>query len=212
MELFALFWSSTNIAEIDTAAVLDMKWLHPSSSLLSLALADSQVSLYAFKENKLTLLRSIQANSTKALCLSLDWSNRIGGHQGGYDLSSRGKSYDSQVIVSQSDGTLAHLSNICESTTPVITTWKAHDYEAWTAAYDCWSAGNVVWSGGDDLCLRGWDLRQQNDSDTATLTVKKCFEGGVTSMQSHHLKPHLWAVGRCVSQISLSNYHLLTFL
>jgi diphthamide biosynthesis protein 7 len=173
-----------------------MKWLHPSTSLLSIALADSQISLYSFKKDKVTLLTSIEANKTKALCLSLDWSDRIGGFPGGYDLSSTSEVKDYQAITSQSDGTLSLLADVFESLSPVITTWRAHEYEAWTSAYDCWSAGNIVWSGGDDLCLRGWDLREQNDLDTSTFTVKKCFEGGVTSMQSHHLKQHLWAVGR----------------
>jgi diphthamide biosynthesis protein 7 len=171
-----------------------MRWLHPSSSLLSLALADSTISLYFYKDEEvylLTHIKTIKVNSTKALCLSLDWSDRIGGFAGGYDNAT--KSADSQASISQSDGTLSHLANIED---PVITTWKAHEYEAWTTAYDCWSSGNVVWSGGDDLCLKGWDLRQKNDLGTSIFTVKKCFDGGVTSMQSHHLKQHLWAIGR----------------
>lgn len=28
-----------------------------------------------------------------------------------------------------------------------LETWKAHDFEAWIAAFDCWSDGSVIWSG-----------------------------------------------------------------
>lgn len=176
--------------------MLDIKWLQPASSLLSIALADSQISLYTLENLTLKHLKNIQVNTTQALCLSLDWSDRIGGFPGGYGALDD-RSNEAKAIVSQSDGTLACISHTLTSS-PIIETWKAHEYEAWTTAFDCWSQGNVLWSGGDDLCLKGWDLRTNcKDGERLSIfTVKKCFEGGVTSMQSHHLRQHLWAVGR----------------
>jgi diphthamide biosynthesis protein 7 len=191
---------SDTLSEIETAAILDMKWLHPSLSCLSIALANSQVSLYSLQNSTLEHIKSISINSTKALCLSLDWSDRIGGYTGGYKEDAEANTMnEAQAIISQSDGTLATLSHsLSSSSQPVVETWGAHDFEAWIAAYDCWSNGNVVWSGGDDLCLKGWDLRTEriDEQRTPTFTQKRCFEGGVTSIQSHHLRQHLWAAGR----------------
>lgn len=188
--------SSDTLTEIETAAILDIKWLHPASSLLSIALADSNISLYTFENLTLKHLKSIRVNTTQALCLSLDWSDRIGGYPGGY-VKEKDTKIEAKAIVSQSDGTLASVSHSLSSF-PIIETWKAHDFEAWTTAFDCWSQGNVLWSGGDDLCLKGWDLRThcQDGERSPIFTVKKCFEGGITSMQSHHQHQHLWAVGR----------------
>ncbi|UZJ51327.1 hypothetical protein CBS101457_000647 [Exobasidium rhododendri] len=188
--------SCDTLCEIETAAILDMKWLHPASSFLSVALANSSVSIYKYREdNTLELFKSIHVNDTQALCLSLDWSDRSGGHSGGYKIDESSSS-SPHAIISQSDGTLAHVASVMSSA-PTIQTWKAHDYEAWTTAYDCWSDGNIVWSGGDDLTLKGWDLRTScaDGHRIPTFSSKKCFEGGVTSMQSHHLRQHLWAVG-----------------
>lgn len=227
---------SDQLQTIDTAAILDMKWLHPRTELLSVATADSAVTLYRYENPEAgpRCLRESQRhilNSTKALCLSLDWSDRMGGYVGGY---SSGQPEGTSGIVSQSDGTLAHISNLNvleyasieqgKMANVAIETWHAHDYEAWIAAFDCWSAGRIVWSGGDDLTLKGWDVRtpirqpssssnggSSSDGDgdgnganrTPTFTHKKSFEGGVTSLQSHHLVEHLWAVGSYDSHVRL---------
>lgn len=199
---------SDTLFEVKTAAVLDMKWVrHPSADepdpwLLSVAMADSTVAVYSCKPKGddgalLEPLQRISVNTTNSLCLSLDWSDRTGGLEGACAGGDRGGMDPPEAVVSQSDGTLARLSNALSST-PAVETWKAHDYEAWTVAYDCWSNGRVAWSGGDDLCLKGWDVRTPciDNVRTPTFTQKRCFEGGVTSMQSHHLRQHLWAVGR----------------
>lgn len=147
-------------------------------------------------------------NQNRSLCLSLDWSDRIGGELGGYkgwEASSRDSPSgseekeikDTSLIVSQSDGSLAYLPflvNGLESETEKgnekssvvgngtqedneedeeeketlrshsilnqnwenkpkgLETWKAHDFEAWIAAFDCWSDGNLIWSGECVLC------------------------------------------------------------
>lgn len=190
------------LCTIETAAVLDMGWIPTNPSILSVALANSQLSLYRYNEinnetedlsKPLEHLKKIQVNDKGALALSLDWSDRIGCTIGNCSKESIS---EPSVIVSQSDGSLSHISNIFNET--IIETWKAHDYEVWTCAFDCWSNGNIIWSGGDDLTLKGWDLRMPciDDQRDSTFVMKKGFEGGVTSMQSHHLRQHLWAVGR----------------
>lgn len=86
-----------------------------------------------------------------------------------------------------------------------LTGWKAHDFEAWIAAFDCHSP-TTVWSGGDDLTLKGWDLRTPlflSTVPTPTFSCSKPFNGGVTSLQSHHLRQHIWAVGSYDSYLRL---------
>ncbi|CAD6885344.1 unnamed protein product [Tilletia caries] len=76
--------------------------------------------------------------------------------------------------------------------------WRAHGHEAWIAAWDCWSSGRVAWSGGDDCKLMGWDMRTPIGADrkrSPIFTVSRGFDGGVTAIQSSHLREHIWAVG-----------------
>lgn len=101
----------------------------------------------------------------------------------------------------------SHLSlNSSYPTKPArLTSWKAHDFEAWIAAFDCHSP-TTVWSGGDDLTLKGWDLRtplSPSTIPTPTFSCSKPFNGGVTSLQSHHLRQHIWAVGSYDSYLRL---------
>ncbi|PWN45278.1 WD40 repeat-like protein [Ceraceosorus guamensis] len=92
----------------------------------------------------------------------------------------------------------------CTARHPSIQVWRAHDHEAWIAAFDRWSECNVCWSGGDDLTLKGWDLRTPCHSGRRESTFAcRRFEGGVTAMQSSHLRQHLWAVGSYDGQLRL---------
>lgn len=64
----------------------------------------------------------------------------------------------------------------------VTSSWYAHDFEPWIAAFDCWQPSTVwtgqyecnsfllaamlislTFTGGDDCKLKGWDLRQGCD-------------------------------------------------
>lgn len=262
---------------IDTPAILDMKWsLTKSASggmrrILGVANAKGQITLHRLEQqsssSKLHSMGELQFNNRNALCLSLDFSDRRGGHIGGYDEKSLGN--DTSLIVSQSDGSLAHLPSLeaalssttssavddvtlslnktsihtskpdeesseddedndwdrtsedernaslqfahlaLNSTYPTkprgLTTWAAHDFEAWITAFDCFTP-TTVWSGGDDLTLKGWDLRAPPTSNTIpapTFACTKPFNGGVTSLQSHHLRQHIWAVGSYDSYLRL---------
>ncbi|KAL9932050.1 hypothetical protein V8E36_009111 [Tilletia maclaganii] len=83
--------------------------------------------------------------------------------------------------------------------------WLAHEHEAWIAAWDRTSpAPDVVWSGGDDCVLKGWDVRTAVKKGSGRkgarervpiFSTRRGFDGGVTAIQSSHLRPHLWAVG-----------------
>ncbi|KAE8257625.1 hypothetical protein A4X13_0g2226 [Tilletia indica] len=84
--------------------------------------------------------------------------------------------------------------------------WRAHEHEAWIAAWDCWSSGTVAWSGGDDCKLVGWDMRTPIGPDrkrSPIFSVSRGFDGGVTAMQSSHLRQHIWAVGSYDSHIRI---------
>ncbi|PWN89581.1 WD40 repeat-like protein [Acaromyces ingoldii] len=179
--------SCRTLSSLDTAAILDMKWL-ASGSRLSAALATSDLAFFHLNKGSLSPADTLKMNDVGALCLSLDWSDRRG-------LGAEGGSGPTKGIVSQSDGSLAYIPDleVALSSKGNIESWAAHDYEAWIAAWDCWSDGNICWSGGDDLTLKGWDVREA--SRQPTFQVRKAFEGGVTTLQSHHLRQHLWAVG-----------------
>lgn len=191
-----------------------------SKDRLGVVLANSTLSLYTYDKThdhkgRLCDCVHIQINSNNSLCLSLDWSDRN---------QPTSSPTNTKAIISQSDGTLANIFDLEAASssqgtgvTAGIETWKAHDYEAWIAAFDSWSPnGQIIWSGGDDLTLKGWDLRlpSNNDQDcssddesesqspnqklverTPTFSHKRSFEGGVTTIQNHHLVQHLWGVG-----------------
>ncbi|SPO21926.1 uncharacterized protein UTRI_01913_B [Ustilago trichophora] len=262
---------------IETPAILDMKWsLTRATSgevrrILGVANAKGQITLHRLEQqsssSRLQSMGELHFNDRNALCLSLDFSDRRGGHIGGYDDSRLAN--DTSLIVSQSDGSLAYLPSLeaaLSSTSPPsvddvttslnqtsihksepengtvedeedddwdrtsedernaslesaylalnsnystkprgLTTWAAHDFEAWIAAFDCYTP-TTVWSGGDDLTLKGWDLRAPPTSNTIpapTFACTKPFNGGVTSLQSHHLRQHIWAVGSYDSYLRL---------
>ncbi|CAO1636923.1 unnamed protein product [Sympodiomycopsis kandeliae] len=223
------------------SAVLDMKWsLLQSSQRGMLGVADStgQIGMYHLSDDAYSLehVKTFKMNDKKALCLSLDFSNRLQSAQ------------DASMIVSQSDGTLAFLPSVQgavhadeellkqanerlrdgyeasddddddsdsgdgdndgqeqqeqDQNRPLgLHTWQAHEHEAWITAFDPHSHGRVVWSGGDDLALKGWDTRTSCSS--STFTNRRSFDGGVTSMECHHSRPHLWAVGSYDSNVRL---------
>ncbi|KAJ9478182.1 Diphthine methyltransferase [Pseudozyma hubeiensis] len=261
---------------IETPAILDMKWSLTKADdetrrILGVANAKGQVTVHRLQDGtskgssraRLSPLGELHFNDRNALCLSLDFSDRKGGHAGGYDMNNL--TADTAMIVSQSDGSLAYLPSLeaaLSSTTTTVNdnatemaqssihnrtdednqdddddewertsederlaslqiahstlnsshpnkprglvTWAAHDFEAWIAAFDCFNP-TTVWSGGDDLTLKGWDVRSVSSTTptSPTFACTKPFNGGVTSLQSHHLRQHLWAVGSYDSHLRL---------
>ncbi|GAA5977333.1 hypothetical protein JCM11641_000067 [Rhodosporidiobolus odoratus] len=182
----------TEKQRFDGPAILDMKWSpRPWNDKKTLAIADAKghVQLHGLDEetNQLASLQTVDCTDESTLCLSLDWSTR------------RAATPDpASIVVSMSSGEICTLGG--ESSFEVTSTWHAHDFEPWIAAFDCWQP-STVWTGGDDLKLKGWDLRQ--GCDAPTFVNKRSFEGGVTTIQSHPLVENLFAVGSYDSRIRL---------
>ncbi|SJL05602.1 related to WD repeat-containing protein 85 homolog [Armillaria ostoyae] len=154
------------------------------SSPATLGIADSEgnITLHQWQETGLRQIQGIQiAESSEILCLSLDWSNR---RTPGTQLGS--------LVVSLSDGSLS-IWRPENGTGPlsVQSSWHAHDYEPWIAAWNYWDT-NMVFSGGDDLQMKGWDVREDL---MKPIFVNKRFDAGITSIQSHPYIENLIAVG-----------------
>ncbi|CAE6428788.1 unnamed protein product [Rhizoctonia solani] len=177
------FMSLQEIQRIDTAAILDIKWSYNQSAfnpLLALAESVGRVQLYEWRgqEKSLSNVQSIQVAEPSVLCLSIDWNNRLVPQEAG------------ALIVSRSDGEVSVLRPH-GSQFKVDTTWHAHDYEPWVAAWNYWSP-TVAYSGGDDCKLKGWDTRTSCD---VPIFTNKRFEAGVTCIQTHPFLENVVAVG-----------------
>ncbi|CAG8668549.1 6395_t:CDS:10, partial [Racocetra persica] len=165
------------IQQIETSAILDIKWSHQcidDQMILALADASGKVGLYKLNQEKsqLDLIILYAVNDNDKLCLSLDWSDRLG-------LSS-----DRSIVLSQSDGSISVLSVDRQLGIFEKNRWMAHDFEAWIAAFNYYNT-NIVYSGGDDSCLKGWDLRM--DLSSSLFTNRRHHQSGVCSIQSN---PH----------------------
>ncbi|KAI0078877.1 WD-40 repeat-containing protein [Panus rudis PR-1116 ss-1] len=176
--------SFKTVHEVSLPAVPDVKWCHRTAEATpAIAVADSEGNVtifeYHVQEKKVQEMQAIRLAPPSVLSLSLDWSNRRTPTSG----------YGS-LIVSLSNGALSLLRP--DSTGLVVeSTWHAHDFEPWIAAWNYWD-NNVIYSGGDDLRMKGWDARA--GFENPIFTNKKC-DAGVTSIQSHPNLEHLLAVG-----------------
>ncbi|CAG8618685.1 4073_t:CDS:2, partial [Cetraspora pellucida] len=187
------------IQRIETSAILDIKWSHQcidNQMILALADASGKVGLYRLNQNKsqldLIILHSV--NNDDKLCLSLDWSDRIG------------LSNDRSIVLSQSDGTIAVLSVDRQFGIVEKNRWMAHDFEAWIAAFNYHNT-NIIYSGGDDSCLKGWDLRTNLSS--SLFTNKRHHQSGVCSIQFNPHFEHYLVTGSYDEHILLWDTRML---
>ncbi|KAL1786665.1 diphthine methyltransferase [Sigmodon hispidus] len=179
----------TEVQRRDSSAILDMKWCHiPVSGhiLLGLANASGSVELLHLMEsekNNYTLLPiSSLTLGEGCLSLSLDWSTGKPG---------RARDQPLKIISSDSKGQL-HLLMVNEGTAELqlVSSWPAHHFEAWIAAFNYWQT-ELIYSGGDDCLLRGWDTRILG----SPVFTSKRHSMGVCSIQSNPYQEHILATG-----------------
>ncbi|XP_069557622.1 diphthine methyltransferase [Brachyistius frenatus] len=181
------------LQRVDTAAILDLKWCHVPLSdraVLGMAAATGQLQLFTLSDGQaggrsLQPLSSLEVGAER-LALSLDWS------------TGRMDSSDVRVACSDSAGCVSVISP-AEGALTALSQWKAHDFEAWIAAFSYWDT-QLLYSGGDDCKLKGWDLRLGSSSPTFT---SKRHSMGVCSIHSNPHREHIVATGSYDEQVAL---------
>ena len=139
------------LQKLDVAAVLDMRWAHIKNldkTFLAVANAEGFLQIYELDKYSETIsLRLISESlvgdpQNKNMALSLDWS--IG--TGEFDNSSNIK-----LTVSDSGGDIS-LFQLEEGAYELkkITSWHAHNFEAWIATFDYWNT-NIIYTGKNHI-------------------------------------------------------------
>ncbi|XP_043844952.1 diphthine methyltransferase isoform X2 [Dromiciops gliroides] len=180
----------TEIQRKDCAAILDMKWCPVRiANQAVLGLADAKgcmelLNLMELEKNHYILQPLLKkALGQHSIALSLDWSIGQGTRTTGQPL---------RIISSDSRGHLHFLAvDKSELSLHSLSDWKAHDFEAWIAAFNYWQT-DIVYSGGDDGLLKGWDTRSKLDNP---LFTSKRHSMGVCSIQSNPHRENILATG-----------------
>ncbi|XP_017073905.1 diphthine methyltransferase [Drosophila eugracilis] len=159
---------------IETAAILDMKWLPAWSSDSNPYLATvnslGQLEIYEFLRGEKKLQKRTcfglaeETQEESPLALAVDW---------------RKEEQNIQLAISDSKGGLNLLKYSPQGEVIQERSWSSHGFEAWTCAFDRWSE-NLLYSGGDDMLLMAHDLRTEQRAWT-----NRAHMAGVTCLLSH---------------------------
>ncbi|XP_011181729.2 diphthine methyltransferase-like [Zeugodacus cucurbitae] len=172
----------TEVFRLETAAILDMKWLvNETNEQPLLATVDSygQLEIYEFADDTLKTVSSLNINSDcdDLLALSLDWRRAAEN------------SSQFQILVSDSKGGVSVIDYEPKIGLKLTNVFAAHGFEAWTCAFDRWDL-NRLYSGGDDCILQAYDLRSNS-----RIFTNKSHNAGVTCLLSHPMHEHLLVTG-----------------
>ncbi|XP_067673736.1 diphthine methyltransferase-like [Haliotis asinina] len=164
---------------LDMPGVLDIKWCARICPLPTCGLVNAAGELQLWQVADTSLVTppnelAQTALGVSCLGLSLDWSDSNNGSL--------------QIVTSDSTGSLSVFDVASDLTK--VSSWHAHEYEAWICAYDKWKEG-FIYSGGDDGMFKGWDLR----GGTTPVFTNKRHSMGVCSIQSNRLQEYKLAVG-----------------
>jgi len=160
----------TLLSQLETAAVLDMKW-NLKDNVLGTVNASGQLVLYKLNStNQLEITEQIDVS--EGLALALEW-----------DMN-----YE-RIIVSDSKGKV-HVYKYSESNTESTHEYTGHGYEAWTCCFSA-SDSNLIYSGGDDCSLNCYDLRMDGVARKNT----KIHTMGVTAMLADRNSEHCLFTG-----------------
>ncbi|KAH8354174.1 hypothetical protein KR084_002592 [Drosophila pseudotakahashii] len=185
---------------IETAAILDMKWLPAWSDdgNPSLATVNSlgQLEIYEFLRDEQKLEKRTcfclaegeeesPPEEESPLALALDWRQNAGQDQ------------DVQLAISDSKGGLHLLKYSPKGEIVRERSWSSHGFEAWTCAFDRWSP-HLLYSGGDDMLLMAHDLRTEQRAWT-----NRAHMAGVTCLLSHPRHEHHLLTGSYDEQLRL---------
>uniref|UniRef100_A0A0K8SH93 methylated diphthine methylhydrolase n=1 Tax=Lygus hesperus TaxID=30085 RepID=A0A0K8SH93_LYGHE len=177
--------SLNEVSKTETPGILDCKWSrHRIAGNVSFATVDAVCKVTLFKydsENSILVELSCLdlSGDSNSLLLSLDWSNTLSPADDGCS-----------IVASDSGGSV-HVVSIAQNKLTLTSSRKAHEFEAWIAAYDYFNT-SVFYSGGDDCKLKVHDTRV--DLKTAVRTSNE-HTAGVTSIQSNWLQEHSLITG-----------------
>ncbi|XP_017090580.2 diphthine methyltransferase [Drosophila bipectinata] len=186
--------SLERLQSIETAAILDMKWLpswgNESGPILATVTSLGKLETFELLEDKQILEKRTclaleeDKDVEPPLALALDWK------QEGSAI---------QLAVSDSNGGLNLINYTPQGKLTLEKSWKCHGFEAWTCAFDRWSP-HVLYSGGDDMLLLAHDLRSPEEQKIWT---NRAHMAGVTCLLSHPSHEHHLLTGSYDEQLRL---------
>lgn len=132
----------TILQRIDVPAILDMKWLHcrDKEDRILLAIVNSIGYLQVYQLDgdtetlKFVVEQRVSEDDHEILALSLDWST-------GRYVSYTRISDNLHIVVSDSRGWVSRFTLHGDDLTR-DSSWHAHDFEAWIAAFDYWQTNS----------------------------------------------------------------------